>query len=102
VQTIIGNHCTGCHTGSGSNLPGVMDLTPITNQIGVASIQCSNKQRINPGHPELSYLVDKVLGASQSGGGCFMGQRMPFNGPPFLTSAEIATIQGWIASLPAQ
>ena len=84
-----------------TSVPSSVDMTPITNLIGAESTQCPDKDRIDPGHPERSYLVDKILGMSQEAAGCFEGLRMPRTGPP-LSAAEIATIQGWIASLPTQ
>ena len=61
-------------------------------------MQCPTKLRISAGHPETSYLVDKILGAAQPGGPCFVGVRMP-RGQPALSAANIATIEAWIASL---
>jgi len=49
--------------------------------------------RISPGHPEASYLLKKVRGDSD-----ISGTRMPQDGPPFLTQAQIDGIAGWIAA----
>ena len=64
-------------------------------------MECSGKSRINPGNASTSYLVDKIMGQSQttsppgSALTCFMGAQMPFGGP-FLSAADVNTIVGWI------
>jgi len=51
--------------------------------------------RVAAGSPMTSYIVDKLMGASQTAGGCFSGVRMP-RGRGALSSANIATIVSWI------
>ena len=41
-------------------------------------------------HPEASYLIT-TAGAQRH-----RRERMPFNGPPFLTSSEIHVVKRWI------
>ncbi len=43
------------------------------------------------GRPDESYLIHKL-----EGGPNILGVRMPFSGPPFLTSGQIAIIRRWI------
>jgi hypothetical protein len=43
------------------------------------------------GNPSGSYLVQKLEGAPD-----IVGLRMPRNGPPFLTDAQVALIRQWI------
>jgi hypothetical protein len=97
VQTILNTHCIGCHTGpTGTNLPAGLDLRDVLAVVGTASLRCTAKVRIVVNSASTSYLVDKILGASQVSGGCFMGQQMPLGGPPFLSAADMNTIIGWI------
>jgi hypothetical protein len=43
------------------------------------------------GNPGGSYLVQKLEGAAD-----IVGLRMPRNGPPYLTDAQVAMIRQWI------
>ena len=86
--------CSGCHTGLGSSLPGVQNLTAgntFASIVGVASIEQPALKRVAPGDPDHSYLVQKIEGAAG-----ISGQRMPFGGP-FLTQSEIDLVRAWIA-----
>lgn len=47
--------------------------------------------RVEPGDPERSYLIKKLRGDPD-----IVGDRMPQDGPPFLTPEEVAGIAGWI------
>ena len=95
VQEILNEHCLPCHSSdneegrprvgldlSASNMPGSM--------IAVRSHQLADTFLINPGHPEASYLVEKIATDSPSRGG-----RMPQDMPP-LSDAEIETIRDWV------
>jgi uncharacterized protein (TIGR03118 family) len=86
--------CSGCHTGVGSSLPGVQNLTAgntFASIVGVASIEQPALKRVAPGDPDHSYLVQKIEGAAG-----ISGQRMPLGGP-FLTQSEIDQVRAWIA-----
>ena len=95
VQEILNEHCLPCHSSdneagrpragldlSASNMPGSM--------IAVRSHQLADTFLINPGHPDTSYLVEKIATDSPSRGG-----RMPQDMPP-LSAAEIETIRDWV------
>ena len=47
--------------------------------------------RVTPGDPERSYLIKKLRGDPD-----ITDDRMPLDGPPFLTPEQIAGIAGWI------
>ena len=47
--------------------------------------------RVAPGDPERSYLIKKLRGDPD-----ITGDRMPQDGPPYLTPEQIAGIAGWI------
>jgi hypothetical protein len=59
--------------------------------VGVASTGKAGAVRVIPGNPSGSYLVQKLEGAAD-----IVGLRMPRNGPPFLTDAQIALVRQWI------
>ena len=95
VQEILNEHCLPCHSSdneagrpragldlSASNMPGSM--------IAVRSHQLADTFLINPGHPDTSYLVEKIATDSPSRGG-----RMPQDMPP-LSDEEIETIRDWV------
>jgi uncharacterized protein YjdB len=94
VQPIFTNNCAraGCHAGAtpqeGMNLSAGSAYAAIVN---VPSNQQPSLLRVNPGNPDLSYLVRKI-----EGGPNITGSRMP-EGGPFLSSADVATIRNWIA-----
>lgn len=51
----------------------------------------SSLARVEPGSPERSYLILKLRGDPS-----ITGQRMPLDGPPYLTSEQIDGIAAWI------
>jgi len=84
--------CTGCHAGSGA--PAGLRLDAANSYallVGVASGEVPSLQRINPGRPDDSYLIQKLEGRAA------VGARMPFGGP-FLDDATVAVIKQWIAA----
>ena len=46
---------------------------------------------VRPGNPAASYLLEKVRGDAG-----ISGSRMPLDGPPYLTSQQIAGLAAWI------
>ena len=94
---IFGPTCSvsGCHSGPTSNaLPTGMNLTSTANSfaalVNVASLQVGSLERVTPGDPDNSYLVQKLEGTAAVGG------RMP-QGGPFLDQATIDMVRQWIA-----
>ena len=98
IQTnILNTNCalSGCHNGTGSSLPGSMDLrqgVAFSSIVGADSEQRPALNRVEPGDPDASYLVRKI-----QGGPDITGARMPF-GRANLTQAEIDVIREWISS----
>lgn len=73
-----------------------MDLSDgqaIDNIVGVPSDEASDLNRIEPGDPEKSYLLHKVLGTQRTVGGS--GSRMPLGGRA-LSDDQINKIRQWI------
>ena len=85
--------CTNCHTSNGRNPSGGLNLNH-----AVAYAQLVNaptrtpvgKIRVVPGDPGSSYLINKLEGIGIS------LNRMPNNGPPYLTDGQILVIKRWI------
>lgn len=83
--------CTQCHAGAAA--PEGMSLEQgraYASLVGVASHEVPGLLRVNPGDPDNSYLMHKILGTQES------GDRMPRGLPP-LPAATIEVIRQWIA-----
>ncbi len=82
---------SGCHGGAtpaqGMNLSAGQAFS---NIVGVASLQAPALNRVQPGDPDNSYLVQKVEGTAAG------GARMPL-GQPALSNELIQKLRGWIA-----
>ena len=59
--------------------------------VGHAATEHGSLARVEPGHPERSYLILKLQGDPS-----ITGDRMPQDGPPYLTPDQIEGIAGWI------
>jgi hypothetical protein len=85
--------CSGCHSGAGGTLPGVMNLSSTAASaaalIDVASLEVGALKRVLPTDPANSYLIHKLEGTQTVGG------RMPAGGP-FLDAATIDKVKAWI------
>jgi hypothetical protein len=84
---------SGCHAGSTGGQEGLI-LDPGVSYgllVGHPATENSTLNRVEPGSPESSYLILKLRGDPS-----ITGSRMPQDGPPFLTSAQIDGIAAWI------
>ena len=63
----------------------------VLTAVNAASVGKAGAIRVIPGDPAGSYLIQKLEGASG-----IVGERMPQDGPPFLTVGQIAIIRQWI------
>jgi hypothetical protein len=96
LQPIWTATCTGsaCHDAtqpqSGLNLTASASFAELVN---VASGDCPSEKLVEPGHPERSYLVQKLQGS----GSCFIGTRMP-KAAPALSTAQIQLVRDWIVN----
>jgi hypothetical protein len=61
------------------------------NIVGRPAPEQSQLDLVQPGNPEASYLLKKVRGDAG-----ITGSRMPRDGPPFLSSQQIAGLAAWI------
>jgi hypothetical protein len=82
--------CTVCH--AGANAPQGLRLDAANSYdllVGVRSNEVSSLQRVKPGDPDHSYVVQKLEGHAA------VGARMPLGGP-YLDQATIDVIRQWI------
>lgn len=81
----------GCHD-SASDSAGLVleDGRSHGELVGVPSNQSPLRQRVAPGDPDASYLIDKLVGSAN-----ISGVRMP-SGGPFLSDEEVDGIRQWI------
>jgi len=91
--------CSTCHTGVGSALPGVQNLTAgntYSNIVNVASIEQPALDRIKPNDVTNSYLIQKIEGAAG-----ITGSRMPQGcgsaQNPCLDQATIDLVKTWVS-----
>lgn len=81
---------SGCHAGSGqAGLVLEADMS-FDNLANVPSTQVASLDRIEPGDPDNSYLIQKLEGTAS------VGARMPFGGTP-LDQSVIDDISQWIS-----
>lgn len=86
VQAILDEHCVSCH--SGSRPPRGANFETLA---GVLAERAGRPKLIVPGDPEASEIYRRVTGTAEP--------RMPLDGPPWLTDAQIEVIRVWIVGL---
>lgn len=93
-EEVFGAICILCHVGGAAPLGLRLDSedNSFNFLVGVASIEQSTLQRVNPGNPDESYIVHKVEGRAGIGGG-----QMPLGLTP-LSDDNIQLIRDWIAN----
>jgi hypothetical protein len=93
IQPIFNNNCVICHQGSPG--PGGLSLASGAAYANLVNVKSSESalNRVSPGAPQSSYLVNKIMGTQNQAGG--NGGQMPLGGSP-LSPAQISLIQQWI------
>lgn len=82
--------CTACHAGAGAPLGLRLDEgSSYALLVNAPSAEVPSLQRVTPGNPDASYLIQKLEGTAA------VGSSMPLNGPP-LPASTIAVIRQWI------
>jgi len=97
VQPILDSRCTECH--KTPSPPVNLNLTEgnvISNTVNVKAVQSVAAKRVLPEKPQTSYLYAKIVGNYQGIPFLGSGKRMPYDGPPYLTTAQAKTIYDWI------
>lgn len=85
-----------CHVPGGIGpMPLDSEEATFNNLVGVDSEEIPGLARVEPGNPNDSYLIWKLLGEDPDGEGEIVGARMPFGGP-MLPAEEIDAIAEWI------
>lgn len=86
VSPILNSRCVKCHTQQGlmGNPPEGYLLDSYQSIMAT-----SDRVRVVPGNPSASELVRRIKGHALP--------RMPFDGPPYLSTVEISLIEDWIA-----
>ena len=95
IQPIFNTNCVICHQGVGQTVPGGLSLAAggtYANLVNVQSIE-TPVNLVTPGHPEKSYLINKLAGTQMEVGG--IGVRMPYDRTP-LTNAQMEIVTRWI------
>lgn len=95
IQTqIFDPGCASCHTDVGRTPAAGLNLkagTSFANLVNVPSSALPGAVRVIVNNANNSYLVQKLEGTAG-----IVGTRMPRNGPPFLTDAQVKMIRDWI------
>jgi hemin uptake protein HemP len=82
--------CTACHVGAGAPLGFRLDAdSSYAMLVNTPSVEVPSLLRVSPGHPDESYIIQKLEGHAAVGG------QMPLGGPP-LPQATIDVIRQWI------
>lgn len=104
IQPIFDTNCIRCHapggvgfieTGGAQN--NGLDLTrgssygKLVNQPTFQAPEISPRWRVLPNEPDSSYVIQKSTSDSPKS-----GNRMPKDGPPFLSQSEIQLLRTWI------
>jgi len=93
VIEVFKKNCTGCHTGQ--RPPKGLSLIPskVATVINAPSTEKPELKLVDTAIPEASYLLKKIMGASD-----ITGSRMPRGKKP-LDQADIDVIKAWITGL---
>lgn len=99
IEPIILENCGAggiCHQATEAPASGMLlaEGSGYDSLVGVASAQVPELQRVNPGAPGMSYILNKLEGTGSSVGGA--PSRMPLGGDP-LSDEDFQMIRIWIA-----
>ena len=95
LLVVVAALVAGCQEERTPATPGAGTVT--TTTVGVASTQVPGMKRIAAGDRDASYLLHKLRGTHTTVGG--FGERMPRNGPPYLSDSDIDRIGAFIDAL---
>jgi len=84
--------CVNCHIGSSAPEGMQLDAAHAYDMlVGIAATERPDLARVQPGNPDVSYLIRKLQGGPE-----IVGAQMPFNLPP-LRQETINSIRVWIS-----
>ena len=97
IQTMIFDPmcALSCHRAGAA--PKGLSMQPafaIKHLVNVPSAEAPGLMRVAPGQPDQSYLVIKVVSSDPRR----KGARMPRNGPPWVSRAQIRALRRWITA----
>lgn len=94
-EQIFQPHCSGCHTGGGSDLPASLNFSSANDTyastVGSESSEDPRVLLVAPGQSTNSYIVRKLEGTQS------VGQQMPLQGEP-LSPWMVTAVKRWIDS----
>ena len=85
VAPVFARRCARCHTDGGS-MGSAPEGYRLTSHAG--ALDAADRVRVVPGQPQASELLRRIRGQSLP--------RMPMDGPPYLSDAEVSLIERWI------
>ena len=104
IQPLFDAHCVRCHAPggigylqTGGSTQNGLDLTAGNSfgaLVGQPTFEDPNTRprwRVLPAEPDSSYLIQKISAGSPK-----FGQRMPLDGPLFLSASDIQLVRSWI------
>ncbi len=104
IQPIFNSNCVRCHAPgglgyiqTGGTQNDGLDLSrgdsydSLVRQLTHQLPETAPQWRVLPGDADASYVVQKIVSGAPK-----FGKRMPFDGPPYLSQAEIQLIRNWI------
>ncbi len=96
-RTILVPSCAGAGCHEGPSAPGGLDFARAGAALELVGVRAAAGSRvlISPGHPDGSYLFQKVALTEPA-----VGVRMPVSAPP-LADTQLACLRTWIEQLPA-
>jgi mono/diheme cytochrome c family protein len=86
VAPLFAQRCAKCHTDSGLTGPAPEGYRLTSH---AATLSPADRVRVVPGRPEASELLRRIKGHARP--------RMPLDGPPYLSDADIQLVESWIA-----
>jgi hypothetical protein len=86
IAPLIKTNCVKCHNHRGLTGPPPEGLVLASYQ---DILNGSERVYVVPGNPDASELIRKIRGQSLP--------RMPFDGPPYLSSQEVVLVEQWVA-----
>jgi len=96
VQPLFDTYCISCHQTVSPPLGlDLSDGNTYSNTVNVASVQ-SVVDRVMPALPQGSYIYGKITGNYLNFPFAGSGDRMPFDGPPYLSDPEALIVYNWI------
>jgi len=92
-QNIFTPICADCHVGANAPHGLLLEAGKMRdNTVNVKSHEAPAFTRIIPGDPDNSYVMIKIVPTDARR----IDSRMPANGPPFLSDAQIEAVRQWI------